>query len=74
MKEQRKVDRVLANHYLSSTASQGTSNIPFHWFLLLGCNSQAQDFLTVRWRQIPASSIQYTDSEGNNFSKLKITK
>ena len=35
-------------------------------------NSQAQDFLTVRWRQIPASSIQYTDSEGNNFSKLKI--
>jgi len=23
-----------------STASQGTSNIPFHWFLLLGCNSQ----------------------------------
>jgi len=27
----------------SSTASQGTSNIPFPWFLMLGCNSQAQD-------------------------------
>ena len=31
------------NHSLSSTASQGTSNIPFPWFLLLGCNRQAQD-------------------------------
>ena len=27
-----KVDRVLANHSLSSTASQGTSNIPVSWF------------------------------------------
>ena len=26
----------LSNHSLSSTASQGTSNIPFPWFLLLG--------------------------------------
>jgi len=26
--EKRKVDRVFANHSLSSTASQGTSNIP----------------------------------------------
>ena len=40
---QWKVDRWLANHSLSSTASQGTSNIPFPWFLLLGCNSQAQE-------------------------------
>merc|ERR1712026_337293 len=29
LKETRKVDRVTANHYLSSTASQETSNIPF---------------------------------------------
>ena len=40
---QWKVDRELANHSLSSTASQGTSNIPFPWFLMLGANSQAQD-------------------------------
>ena len=40
---QWKVDRELANHSLSSTASQGTSDIPFPWFLMLGCNSQAQD-------------------------------
>eukprot|EP00415_Alexandrium_ostenfeldii_P000120 UN0120 len=39
---QWKVDRVLAIHSLSSTASQGTSNIPFPWLLLLGCNRQAQ--------------------------------
>ena len=39
-KDQWKVDRVLAIHSLSSTASQGTSNIPFPWSLLLGCNSQ----------------------------------
>jgi hypothetical protein len=36
-----KVDRVLANHSLSSTASQGISNIPFP-SLLLGCNRQAK--------------------------------
>ena len=42
--DQKKVDRCLANHSLSSTTSQGTSNIPFPWFLLLGCNSQAQDY------------------------------
>ena len=42
---QWKVDRELANHSLSSTASQGTSNIPFPWFLMLGCNSQAQVFI-----------------------------
>ena len=30
---------------LVSTASQGTSNIPFPWFLMLGCNSQAQVFI-----------------------------
>ena len=45
MKIQWKVDRELANHSLSSTASQGTSNIPFPWFLMLGCNSQAQVFI-----------------------------
>ena len=44
---QRKVDRVTANHSLSSTGSQGTSNIPFPCFLVLGCNRQAQDML---WR------------------------
>ena len=38
-----KVDRVTANHSLSSTASQGTSNIPIPCFLVLGCNRQAQD-------------------------------
>jgi len=37
-----KVDRVRANHSLRLTASQGTSNIPFHWFLLLGSYRQAQ--------------------------------
>ena len=41
--EQGKVNRWLANHSLSSTASQGTSNIPFPWFLLLGCNRQARN-------------------------------
>ena len=41
-KRQRKVDRVLANHSLSSSASQGTSNIPVSWFLLLGCYRQAR--------------------------------
>ena len=39
-----KVDRVTANHSLSSTASQGTSNIPFPCFLVLGCNRQAQGY------------------------------
>ena len=38
-----KVDRVTANHSLSSTASQGTSNIPIPCFLVLGCNRQALD-------------------------------
>ena len=38
-----KVDRVLANHSLGSTASQGTSNIPFPWFLLSQCNRQARN-------------------------------
>ena len=37
-----KVDRGQANHSLRLTASQGTSNIPFHWFLLLGSYRQAQ--------------------------------
>ena len=38
-----RVDRVLANHSLGSTASQGTSNIPFPWFLLSQCNRQARN-------------------------------
>lgn len=38
---ERKVDRVLANHSLSSTASQGRSNIPLS-FLLLGLSRQAR--------------------------------
>ena len=42
-----KVDRVLANHSLSSTASQGTSNIPVSWFLLLGCYRQARTLLSL---------------------------
>jgi len=37
-----KVDRVRANHSLRLTASQGTPNIPFHWFQLLGSYRQAQ--------------------------------
>ena len=41
---QWKVDRVLAIHSLSSTASQGTSNIPFPWLLLLGCNRRIPSF------------------------------
>ena len=32
---QWKVDRELANYSLSSTASQGTSNIPFPWFFIV---------------------------------------
>ena len=43
---QWKVDRVTANHSLSSTASQGTSNIPFPCFLVLGCNRQAQEHIS----------------------------
>ena len=31
---------------LRSTASQGTSNIPFAWFLLLECNRQARTLLS----------------------------
>ena len=51
MKERRdwKVDRVTANHSLSSTACQGTSNIPFPCFLVLGCNRQAQE-IHNHWR------------------------
>lgn len=37
-----KVDRVRANHSLRLTASQGTPNIPFHWFQLFGSYRQAQ--------------------------------
>ena len=37
-----KVDRGAANHSLSSTASQVTSNIPIPCFLVLGCNRQAR--------------------------------
>ena len=36
-----KVDRVLSNQTLSSTVSLLTSNIPFPWFLVLGCNREA---------------------------------
>ena len=58
-KDQWKVDRELANHSLSSTASQGTSNIPFPWFLMLGCNSQAQEFMnpmsTYEWNLMALS-------------------
>ena len=43
VKRSSKVDRVLANQTLGSTASLLTSNIPFAWFLVLGCNRQAQN-------------------------------
>jgi hypothetical protein len=46
---QWKVDRVTANHSLSSTASQGTSNIPFPCFLVLGCNRQAQRIMKMNY-------------------------
>ena len=50
-----KVDRVTANHSLSSTASQGTSNIPIPCFLVLGCNRQALVIFILRevaWRKV----------------------
>ena len=40
--KKKKVDRVLANLSLVSTASLFTSNISFAWFLVLRCNRQAQ--------------------------------
>ena len=45
-----KVDRGLANQSPFITASQGTSNIPFAWFLVLGCNRQARRFFSLAWR------------------------
>ena len=49
-----KVDRVLANQSLLLTA--GTpSNIPFAWFLVLGCNRQAERLVnqtSQQWRSI----------------------
>jgi hypothetical protein len=39
----RKVDRVTANHSLSSTASQETSNIPFPCFLVLVLTARHKD-------------------------------
>ena len=54
-----KVDRVLANHSLGSTASQGTSNIPFPWFLLSLINRQAQKVVSYdscAWRIISCSA------------------
>ena len=41
IKKESKVDRVLSNQTLSSTVSLLTSNIPFPWFLVLGCNREA---------------------------------
>ena len=35
-------------HSLGSTASQGTSNIPFPLLLFLGCNSQAQEIIPFK--------------------------
>jgi hypothetical protein len=48
-RKRRKVDRVTANHSLSPTASQGTSNIPFPCFLVLGFHRQAQGYNIQRW-------------------------
>ena len=50
MMERWKVDRGLANQSPFITASQGTSNIPFAWFLVLGCNRQARRFFSLAWR------------------------
>jgi hypothetical protein len=47
-----KVDRVRANHSLRLTASQGTPNIPFHWFQLLGSYRQAQKKEIIAWLSV----------------------
>lgn len=57
---QRKVDRVLANHSLSSTASQGRSNIPLS-FLLLGLSRQAR-------RSVPREAM--TEGHGDETERL----
>ena len=69
-KDQWKVDRELANHSLSSTASQGTSNIPFPCFLVLGCNRQAQE-IHNHWR-LRDTRQQETDSLTCWFQRLTI--
>ena len=47
-----KVDRLRANHSLRLTASQGTPNIPFHWFQLLGSYRQAQKKEIIAWLSV----------------------
>jgi len=44
-----KVDRVRANHSLRLTASQGTPNIPFHWFRPINERGK-QCWVNVPWR------------------------
>lgn len=56
---QRKVDRVLANHSLSSTASQGRSNIPLS-FLLLGLSRQARRSVP-EWKTGEGTSREMND-------------
>ena len=53
-----RVDRVLANHSPGSTASQGTSNIPFPWFLLSQCNRQARNPSMRDKRRVPGVQVR----------------
>jgi len=52
-----KVDRVRANHSLRLTASQGTPNIPFHWFQLLGSYRQAQKKEIIAWLSVRSKEV-----------------
>ena len=57
---------------LRLTASQGTSNIPFHWFLLLGSYRQAQK-KTISLAEIPKEEPdeeEIPESPGNRRFKL----
>jgi len=68
-----KVDRVLANHSLGSTASQGTSNIPFPWFLLSQCNRQARNQERKEkcaWRGPCESGTVFSFARSISFSSL----
>jgi hypothetical protein len=63
---------LLTNHSLSSTASQGTSNIPFPCFLVLGCNCQAKgtSFLGFITWQFPKTLPLHQSSQGLVSKKL----
>ena len=74
-----KVDRVRANHSLRLTASQGTPNIPFHWFQLLGSYRQAQKKEIIAWLSVRSQEdwkpmnvikhlLAYSDSLGQQIN------